>query len=130
MREPRWLPRVLIDAIHVDQIREHGGDPGVLNDGIIESALNRPVDKWHYGQERDLCVLAAAYGFGLAKNHGFRDGNKRTALMAIYTFLGANRVELEASEPEALAVITDLADGKVSEMELAEWLRENSTPIG
>lgn len=125
--EPRWLPRILVEAIHTDQIREHGGSVGVLDSAMIDSALNRPVDKWHYGGERDPFVLAAAYGFGFAKNHGFRDGNKRTALMAMYTFLGANGIELDAPEPETLAVVTQLAAGDLSESALAEWLRDNST---
>jgi death on curing protein len=126
MTEPTWLSRAFLDSLHADQIREHGGAQGVLNTGMIESALARPVDKWHYGAERDLFNLAAAYGFGLAKNHGYQDGNKRTALMAMYVFLDANGLELNASEVDAVAVITDLAGGKVSESELAQWLRTNS----
>ena len=81
--EPRWLSRVVVDAIHSDQLREHGGLPGVRDENALESALARPQQKWQYGQTTDVRDLAAAYGFGFVKNHPYRDGNKRIGFLAI-----------------------------------------------
>ena len=88
--EPRWLSRRLLDAIHLDQLREHGGSPGVRDENALESALGRPRNRWLYDPASDLATLAAAYGYGLATNHGYVDGNKRVAFMALYTFLALN----------------------------------------
>ncbi|HEV2147314.1 MAG TPA: type II toxin-antitoxin system death-on-curing family toxin [Longimicrobiaceae bacterium] len=130
MDEPRWLSRRLVDAIHLDQLRQHGGSPGVRDANLIESALQRPLDKWHYGGERDLIALAAAYGYGLIKNHGYVDGNKRVGFICTYVFLGANGVELDAPEPEAVMTTLSVADGSATEQELAAWLRAHSRPQG
>ncbi|MDP9348769.1 MAG: type II toxin-antitoxin system death-on-curing family toxin [Gemmatimonadota bacterium] len=128
MKEPRWLSRRLIDTMHTDQIRQHGGSPGIRDPNLLASALQRPLDKWHYGEERDLFALAAAYGYGLVKNHGYIDGNKRIGFIAMYVFLGANGVELSAPEPEAVLVTLGVADGSIGEAELSGWLRANSRP--
>src|SRR5690606_25592941 len=101
LREPRWLPRLLVDTIHEELIREHGGSYGIRDAGSIDSALSRARNRWAYEPTVDLPVLAAAYGYGLARNHGYVDGNKRVAFMALYVFLSLNGLELEV--PEAAA---------------------------
>jgi death-on-curing protein len=121
--EPRWLTRVVVDAIHNDQLREHGGLPGIRDDNVLESALARPQQKWHYADNADVPMLAAAYAFGLVKNHPYRDGNKRIGFLAMATFLAINGHELEAADAEVVAEFVALADGGVSEEELADWIR-------
>jgi len=125
-REPQWLGRVVVDAIHNDQLREHGGLPGIRDENVLESALARPHQKWHYAERMDAATLAAAYGFGLVKNHPYRDGNKRIGLLAIVTFLGMNGYDLEATDAEVVAEILALAEGRLSEEALADWIRQHS----
>ncbi len=125
-REPRWLSRVVVDAIHNDQLREHGGLPGVRDENVLESALARPQQKWHYARDMDIPTLAAAYGFGLVRNHPYRDGNKRIGFLAMVTFLGVNGYELTATDAEVVAEILSLAAGDVSEDDFAAWVREYS----
>ena len=102
MREPRWVPRVVVDAAHLDQIREHGGLPGVRDENGLEAALARAQQKWHSEPDSDVATLAAAYAFGLAKAHAFNDGNKRTAFLTTVIFLGLNRKDLDATEIEVV----------------------------
>lgn len=118
---------MVVDAIHNDQLREHGGLPGIRDENVLESALARPQQKWHYAERTDLAALAAAYGFELVKNHPYRDGNKRIGLLAIATFLGINVFELEASDIDVVTQIVALADNRVSEAELADWIRAHSS---
>src|SRR5947209_5104893 len=120
-REPTWLTRRMLDALHDAQLREHGGSPGVRDGGLLESALARPRHKWAYASRPDLAMLAAAYAFGLAKNHGYVDGNKRVAFVAAYVFLGLNGQDLEASEPDVVTTMERVADGRLKEAALAEW---------
>jgi death-on-curing protein len=127
-REPRWLSRVVVDAIHSDQLREHGGLRGIRDENVLESALARPKQKWHYAENRDLASLAAAYGFGLVKNHPYRDGNKRIGFLAIVTFLGVNGYNFSATDVDVVTEVLALADGRVSEAELADWIRLHSSP--
>jgi death-on-curing protein len=122
VKEPVWLDLTVVEAIHADLIREHGGALGVRDSGVLESALARPRQKWLHDRKTDLSALAAAYGL-LAKNHGFVDGNKRVSLMAIYVFPFLNGRELEAPETEALDITTGVADGSVNEDQLAAWIR-------
>lgn len=124
--EPKWLTRIVVDAIHNDQLREHGGLPGLRDENVLESALARPRQKWHYSETADLATLAAAYGFGLVKNHPYRDGNKRIGFLALVTFLGINGQDLRATDAEVVTEIVALADGSVSEDDLAEWIRRHS----
>lgn len=121
--EPRWLSRKLVDAIHAGQIHQFGGSHGIRDSGLIESALARPLYKLQYGNEQDLCALAAAYGYGLATNHGYVDGNKRIAFLAIATFLGLNNLDLDPPEPEVVRIMLRVADGSCGEPELTEWVR-------
>jgi len=124
-REPRWLTRRLLDVIHDAQIREHGGATGVRDEGLLESALARPQQKWAYGEKPDLATLAAAYVFGLVKNHGYVDGNKRVAFMAGYVFLGMNGYDVDLEEADVAVTIEGAAAGRITEPALAEWLREH-----
>ena len=124
MSEPVWLPVELVLAIHESQLRRFGGPPGVRDRGGLESALGRARNKWAY-EDANLATLAAAYGFGIARNHPFVDGNKRAALLAIVTFLGLNGIDLIADEAEAAVIIRDLAAGLVDESGLARWVGDN-----
>lgn len=124
MTEPVWLTEALVLAIQAEQLAIFGGASGVRDAGLLASALDRPRNKFAYG-EADLSALAAAYGYGIARNHPFIDGNKRTALLAIYTFLGLNEREFDVDEAEAAAVIESMAAGKLSEAELAAWIAEH-----
>jgi death on curing protein len=124
MSEPFWLTRQMIVAIHDEQLAIHGGASGLRDEGMLESALDRPKNKWAY-EGVDLPELAAAYAYGIARNHPFVDGNKRTSLLALYTFLGVNDVEFDVPEAEAAAMILALAAGEVSEESLTRWIRDN-----
>jgi death on curing protein len=124
VNEPEWLSVPLVIAIHDEQLTIHGGSSGLRDAALLESALGRPQNKWAY-EKAKLPELAAAYGFGIARNHPFVDGNKRTALLAIYTFLGLNDVDFIVPEAEAAAMILSLAAGEVSEESLARWIRDN-----
>lgn len=123
MREPRWVPRLVVEAVHFDQLREHGGLQGIRDDPALEAALARPRQKWHYDPNVDLATLAAAYAFGLAKAHAFNDGNKRIAFLTAVVFLGLNGRDLAADEPEVVQAMTALAAGTLSEAQLGTWLR-------
>ncbi|MBI2403871.1 MAG: type II toxin-antitoxin system death-on-curing family toxin [Gemmatimonadetes bacterium] len=127
MRQPRWVERLVVDAVHWDQIREHGGLAGVRDEGALESALARPRHKWHYQETTELTTLAAAYGFGLCRNHPYRDGNKRVAFVIMVTFLELNGSGFKAEETEVVTVMLALAGGKLSERELANWLQAHCT---
>ena len=129
MDEPRWLTRAIIEAIHADQVREHGGEFGLRDEGLLESALARPRQRFHYAPDDcDLYGLAAVYAFGLAKNHPFVDGNKRVAFVAMALFLELNGRTLETGEAEAARVILDLAAGTLDdELALARWLEDRCT---
>ena len=124
MKEPRWLPKDLIPSVHQRQLSEHGGASGVRDEGLLESALARPQNLFAYG-ESDAAALAGAYAFGIARNHPFADGNKRTAFVACELFLAANGFELAASDEECLAMMLALAASEIGEAEFAAWLREN-----
>jgi len=122
-RQPKWLTRVVIDAIHNDQIREHGGLAGVRDENALESALARPQQKWHHADRPDVPMLAATYAFGFVKNHPYRDGNKRIGFLAMVTFLGLNGYGFDATDAEVVAEFLSLADGSVLEQDLTEWIR-------
>lgn len=113
----------MLDAIHESLLREHGGLPGVRDAALAEAALARPRHKWTYVTGADLALLAAAYAYGLSKNHPFVDGNKRAAFMAAYVFLGLNKHDLDATEVDVVATMEQVADGRLSEAGLAAWMR-------
>ena len=110
-REPRWVDRLVVEAVHLDLIRAFGGMPGLRDEHALEAALARPQQHLAYVPEAGLLTLAAAYAHGLAANHPFVDGNKRIAFMTMAVFLGLNGVDLTATEAEALTVMLDLASG-------------------
>lgn len=124
MSEPVWLFPELVIAFHDEQLREFGGPPGICDRGMLESALDRPKNKWTYG-EQDIAKLAAAYAFGIARNHPFVDGNKRASLLSIVTFLGLNDIDFVADNAEAVVIIQGLAAGEIDENGLARWIRDN-----
>ena len=119
-----WLSVPVVLAIHDEQLVAHGGSGGVRDVALLESALSRPLNKWNY-ENAELPELAAAYAYGIARNHPFVDGNKRTSLLALYTFLGINGVDFIVPEADAAAMILALAAGEVSEESLARWIRDN-----
>ena len=125
--QPRWLSRLVVDAIHHDQLREHGGLPGVRDENVLESALGRPQQTWHFSARTDVPMLAAAYAFGLVRNHPYRDGNKRVGFLAMVTFLGLNGHDFAATEAEVVAEILALAEGRVSEDAFTDWVRQHSS---
>ena len=120
MASPRWVPRLVLDAAHLDQLREHGGLPGIRDENALEAALARPQQKHHYEPDSDLATLATAYAFGLAKAHAFNDGDKRAAFLAAMIFLGLNGKDLDATEAEVVQVMTALAAGSLSEAAMAD----------
>jgi death on curing protein len=124
MTEPVWLTRQIVIAIHDEQLAIHGGASGLRDAGMLESALDRPKNKWSY-ENAEIAELAAAYAFGIARNHPFDDGNKRTSLLALYTFLGVNGVDFDVPEAEAATMILSLAAGEVSDESLTRWIRDN-----
>jgi death-on-curing protein len=124
MREPIWLDVDEVIDMHAEQLARFGGPEGVRDRGLLESAMSRPVNQWHYGQT-DMAALAAAYAFGLARNHAFVDGNKRIAFHAMMVFLRGNAIEFAPEPAHATAIILSLAAGEVSEESLTRWIRDN-----
>jgi len=127
VKEPIWLIKAVVLAFHEEQLAEHGGRVGLREESLLDSALDRPKNQFLYDQP-DIFQLAAAYGYGLAKNHPFLDGNKRMSLVACETFLNLNGFELLATDQDVLAVWLALAGGGLTEVDLAQWLRTNSSP--
>lgn len=115
MGEPVWVGRLVVDAVHHDQLQEHGGLPGIRDENALESALARACNKWVYESIDDPATLAAAYGFGLATNHPYQDGNKRIAFLTMVVFLGLNGWEFDAPEPEVVSTMLAVASGRCSE---------------
>ena len=117
------------DAIHSDQVREHGGLTGVRDENGLESALTRPRQKWQYASQTDVPMLAAAYAFGLVTNHPYHDGNKRIGFLAMVTFLALNGHEFAADDAEVVTKFVALADGAVTESALATWIRQHASSV-
>ncbi len=125
MLEIKWLLEEAVDAIHKRQIAEHGGSDGVRDKGLLLSALARPQNLLAYSEETpDISAFAASLAYGIAKNHPFIDGNKRTALVVARTFLLLNGFNLDATQEEKYLTFLKLAEGHLSEEELAEWIRQ------
>jgi death-on-curing protein len=129
MTSPVWLSPDVLLAIHEEQLAEHGGGEGIRDMGLLESALARPMNLIAYGAP-DFPALGASLGFGLARNHPFVDGNKRTAYVAVETFLALNGLDLIAGDAECVVVMLDLAAGDLPEAGFAAWLRDNTRPRG
>src|SRR2546430_299613 len=111
-REPLWVSRLVLDAVHLDQLREHGGLPGVPEENTPEAVLARPRQRWHYQPQSDVATLAAAYGWGLVTSRPYRDGNKRTAFLALAIFAGLNGYEIEATQEEVVTTVLAAAAGQ------------------
>lgn len=126
--EPRWLDRLVVEAMHVDQVREHGGLIGLRDENALESALARARQRWHYESEADLATLAAAYMYGLCRNHAFRDGNKRVSFLSAVVFLELNGQTFDATDDEVVKQTLALAAGDLSEVDLANWIRKHVQP--
>ncbi len=126
--EPKWLNRMIVDAIQEDQRQQHGGNHGVLNDSMIESALARPRNRFAYSGA-DFFECAACYVFGLAKNHGYQDANKRTGFMAGVTFLRINGYRVSARAQDVVALMVAVATDHADEQVIAEWLRQRAVVI-
>ena len=129
--EPIWLSKALVATLHQRQLAEHGGLAGVRDEGMLESALAKPRNRWAYASEdSDVESLAAAYAFGLARNHPFLDGNKRISAVVCETFLELNGRLLTAENASLYVIFLRLAEGDLSEEQLADWLRANTAATG
>ena len=129
MSEPNWINRPVLLAVQTELLNRFGGLSGIRDEGLLDSAINKPRNLFAYGTP-SLFELAASYAIGLVKNHPFLDGNKRIGFMAAYIFLGANGWSLEASEEEAVLETLALAASKSSEEDYAAWLERYSVPVG
>ena len=128
MRSPVWVRNDVVLAIHRRQLAEHGGGEGIRDSGLLDSALARPQNLIAYSDSApDLATLAASYAWGLTRNHPFVDGNKRTAYVVCRTFLQLNGQDLAASQEEKVLTFLQLAEGRLSEEELAKWIRDHLT---
>ena len=126
MKEPRWVSVAVVMAVHEAQLAEHGGSAGVRDEGLLESALARPQQIYAYADSPSLTRLAAAYAVGIAKNHPFLDGNKRTAWVICATFLELNRRRVTASQSDVVEIMLGVAEGSVSDDGLTVWLDQHS----
>ena len=122
-----WLDPAVLRAVHEEQLAEHGGAPGTRDAGLLESALARPQHLAAYG-EPDVVALAAAYGYGIARNHPFVDGNKRTAFVAVELFLALNGFELTADDTDCVLTMLAVASGDLAEDDFAAWIRGHAVP--
>jgi death on curing protein len=128
MNEPKWVSQAVVEAAHSEVVSEHGGSNGLRDEMLLQSALMRPVQKFNYNPESSFYELAAAISFGIAKNHPFVDGNKRTALIAGMTFLDLNGFAIVATEIDATITFQNVASGEMSEEELVDWYRIHAAP--
>ncbi len=126
MNEPVWVLAGVVTAVHQMLLAEHGGAPGTGNKALLESALNRPRQRFEYANDPSIFDLAASYCYGLVKNHPFIDGNKRIALTVAAIFLELNGYSLDAPEPNAVIIIEELASGRLTEEDLSQWFSEYS----
>jgi death-on-curing protein len=127
--EPRWISKNGVLAMHNEQLAEHGGASGIRDESLLDSALAKPRNVFAYSENSDIFRLAASYAFGIARNHAFLDGNKRTALVVSITFLFMNGWEVEASREETYFTFLHLAEGTISEDQLAAWFRSHTEPL-
>lgn len=128
MRDPRWISRKALEILHDVSIAEHGGLPGLRDDGLLESALARPQNLFAFEGVTDIPRLAASYAVGIARNHPFADGTKRAAFAALGLFLRLNGLRLVADQAEATVVMLDAAAGEMAEDALARWIDDSSRP--
>ena len=121
--EPRWIDKRALLLLHAESLAEHGGLEGLRDEGLLDSALARPLNLFGYEETAGLADLAAAYGLGIARNHPFVDGNKRAAFLSIGLFLGLNGKRLVADQVDAIQVMLSVASGDFSEADLAAWIK-------
>jgi len=124
MNEPYWLSLDTVEDIHGEQLALFGGPEGIRDRGALDSALARPVNRWHYGCT-DFAELAAAYAFGITRNHPFVDGNKRAAFAALIVFLRLNGLDFAPPQPDATAIMLGVAAGEIDEGGLTRWITDN-----
>lgn len=129
MATPKWLDRTMILAVHLDQLREHGGFYGMRDEAALDAALEKPRRRWETDEDRpDLARMAAWYGHAIATDRPFRDGNARVAFLAMATFLEMNGRVCTASEEEVLVAMIALSDEQLSRKKLAAWIRDRLSP--
>jgi death-on-curing protein len=128
--QPLWVSKKAVLAMHSEQLAEHGGSDGIRDETLLDSALAKPLNVFAYADEPDIFRLAASYAFGIARNHAFVDGNKRTALVVSITFLDRNGWDIVAPKEEVYFTFLHLAEGKLSEEELAAWFRTHAVSLG
>jgi death-on-curing protein len=128
MTPPSWLEKEALLLLHRESLRQFGGAEGLRDEGLLDSALARPLNRFAYDGDSDLCLLAAAYAKGIAQNHPFVDGNKRAALAAAGVFLMLNGLDLTAAPAMATVAMLDLAAGEMPEEAFADWLRDHTAP--
>jgi death-on-curing protein len=127
--QPVWISKQAVLALHDEQLAEHGGSGGIRDETLLDSALAKPKNVFVYGDKPDLFRLAASYAYGIARNHAFVDGNKRTALVISVLFLNRNGWDITLAKADEYAMFLGLAEGSVSEEELAAWFRKHAVPI-
>lgn len=126
-KEPRWLNKAIAIALHDESLARFGGSPGIRDEDLLESALERPRNLFVYENVTHTPRLAAAYGFGLARNHPFVDGNKRTAVLLVAVFAALNGLNFDPDQVDEVHTIVALASGEVAEEALATWIENNSS---
>jgi death on curing protein len=129
MNEPLWISKKAVLAMHSAQLAEHGGSDGIRDETLLDSALAKPLNVFHYSEQPDVFRLAASYAFGIARNHAFIDGNKRTALVVSITFLNRNGFDIEAAKEEVYLTFLHLAEGTLSEEDLAAWFENHAVSV-
>jgi death on curing protein len=127
--QPLWVSKKAVLAMHSEQLSEHGGSNGIRDETLLDSALAKPRNVFDYADEPDIFRLAASYASGIARNHAFMDGNKRTALVVSITFLDRNGWDIVATKEDIYFTFLHLAEGSLSEERLAEWFRNNAVPL-
>jgi len=129
MNEPLWVSKKAVLAMHSAQLAEHGGSDGIRDETLLDSALAKPRNVFAYADQPDISRLAASYAFGIARNHAFVDGNKRTALVVSLTFLDRNGWDIVASKEDIYFTFLHLADGSLTEEELTAWFTQHAVPL-
>jgi death on curing protein len=129
MNDPLWISKRAVLAMHSEQLAEHGGSDGIRDEILLDSALAKPHNVFAYDEGPDIFRLAASYAFGIARNHAFVDGNKRTALVVSITFLDRNGWDIFAAKEEVYLTFLHLAEGNLKEANLADWFRKHAVPL-
>ena len=125
MIEPVWINRTVLLHLHLASLAEFGGSAGIRDIGLLDSALSRPLNRWNYEPATDIPALAASYGYGIAKNHPFVDGNKRAAFHSVIIFLALRKLEFHGEIAECIQVMMSVASGDLTEEQFAAWIRTN-----